>query len=375
IFSSCVSDSTLITPCETLYTRILCASREKFLARPTLPAHFHNFSARPGRPSDDARRAPSVSGGWILSGIDLEAGGTWLGINRAGQIGFLCASTTDYVDYLHRINTIIHRTNITEPLDEKKYAVSRGLFVQQYLSHNGSTPLYLFSYLSEHYDRDTARPETGGFNFILFAPKSSKSSGLEYEAALLTNHGACGPLEYRSISADECHNGGISNAIDGSPIDGLGRTGPWLKIDIGRVQFEGIFEAGRSSSPELTGDEQEAALIEALMELMGWSLPSSDSSLDHLRDSIFIPPFNTVPRLSTPVDSDATSSAQPPPTERSKLNGTRLTTIILVRRDGGVCFVERDRSVLKGDGGLDDVAEVFGLGKWETQRLYRFSPR
>ncbi|KAF8342861.1 uncharacterized protein EI90DRAFT_3030487, partial [Cantharellus anzutake] len=84
---------------------------------------------------------------------------------RAGQIGFL--------------------TNITEPLDEKKYAVSRGSFVQQYLSHNGSTPLSLSSYLSEHYDGDATCPETGGFNFVLFAPKSSKSSGSEYEAALL----------------------------------------------------------------------------------------------------------------------------------------------------------------------------------------------
>ncbi|KAF8342848.1 uncharacterized protein EI90DRAFT_2964670 [Cantharellus anzutake] len=101
----------------------------------------------------------------------------------------------------------------------------RGSFVQQYLSHNASTPLSLSSYFSEHYDRDATCPETAGFNFILFAPKSSKSSGLEYEVALLTNHGACGPLEYRSISsADECHNGGISNPIDGSLIDGISPT-------------------------------------------------------------------------------------------------------------------------------------------------------
>ncbi|KAF8324778.1 uncharacterized protein EI90DRAFT_3074623 [Cantharellus anzutake] len=270
----------------------------------------------------------------------------------------------------------MHRTNITEPSDGKKHTVSRGSFAQQYLSHNEGTQLSLLGYLSEHYDGDATHLKTAGFNFTLFAPKPSRSSsGLEYEAALLTNHGARGPLAYRSISsADECHCGGISNAVDGSPVDGLGRTGPWPKIDIGRVRFEEILNVRRSSSSDLTDDEQEVALIEALMELMGWSPPSFDPSLDRLRDSIFIPPFNIVPRLSTPVNSDATPPAEPPPRQRSKLYGTRLTTVILVRRDGRVCFVERDRSALKGDGGPEDVAEVFGSrGKLETQRVHKFS--
>ncbi|KAF8334735.1 NRDE protein-domain-containing protein [Cantharellus anzutake] len=333
------------------YCLILCANRDEFLARPTLPARFHNFGVRLG-PSDNDVQIPSVSGGFILSGIDLKGGGTWLGINRAGQIGFL--------------------TNIIEPSDGKKFAVSRGSFAQEYLSHHDSTPSPLLRYLSEHYDGDTTHLESAGFNFTLFAPKPSRSSGWEYEAALLTNHGGHGRLTYRPISADECHCGGISNAIDGSPVDGLGQTGPWPKTDVGRARFEGILKARKSSSSDLTDDEQEVALIEALMELMGWSPPSFHPSQDHLRDSIFIPPFNIVPCVSTPINPDA--SPEPPSTQTSKLCGTRITTVILIRRDGKVCFVERDRATLKGDGGPGDVTEVFGSrGKSETQRLYRFS--
>lgn len=54
---------------------ILGANRDEFLGRPTEPAHFHTF----GRP-----------GGDVLSGLDVRAGGTWLGINRRGRIAVLC---------------------------------------------------------------------------------------------------------------------------------------------------------------------------------------------------------------------------------------------------------------------------------------------
>ncbi len=59
------------------------------MARPTLPAHFHNFDVEP-RLSKGEVEISSDSEGSVLSGIDVKAGGTWIGINKTGQIGFLC---------------------------------------------------------------------------------------------------------------------------------------------------------------------------------------------------------------------------------------------------------------------------------------------
>ena len=55
-------------------SRILCTNRDEYLARPTQNACFHG--------PDNG----------ILSGIDLQAGGTWFGINRAGRVALLSVS-------------------------------------------------------------------------------------------------------------------------------------------------------------------------------------------------------------------------------------------------------------------------------------------
>jgi len=56
---------------------ILCTNRDEFLSRPTIGAHFHSFGV-------GAETEASV-----LSGRDLQAGGTWLGINRFGRLALL----------------------------------------------------------------------------------------------------------------------------------------------------------------------------------------------------------------------------------------------------------------------------------------------
>lgn len=59
---------------------ILCSNRDEFLSRPTEHAHFHSFGHLP---------EPSEQGAFVLSGRDLQAGGTWFGINRAGRVALL----------------------------------------------------------------------------------------------------------------------------------------------------------------------------------------------------------------------------------------------------------------------------------------------
>lgn len=58
---------------------ILCTNRDEFLDRPTEDAHFHAFGAAlaPGAPPP------------VLAGRDLQAGGSWFGINRAGRVALL----------------------------------------------------------------------------------------------------------------------------------------------------------------------------------------------------------------------------------------------------------------------------------------------
>lgn len=50
--------------------RMLCTNRDEFLVRPTQTAHFH-------------------SAGRILSGIDVQAGGTWCGLSTTGRVALL----------------------------------------------------------------------------------------------------------------------------------------------------------------------------------------------------------------------------------------------------------------------------------------------
>jgi uncharacterized protein with NRDE domain len=60
---------------------ILCTNRDEYLARPTMPAQFHSFGYESGMDEEE--------GANVLSGKDLRAGGTWLGVNRFGRVALL----------------------------------------------------------------------------------------------------------------------------------------------------------------------------------------------------------------------------------------------------------------------------------------------
>jgi hypothetical protein len=78
---------------------ILCANRDEFLGRPTLPAHFHSFEAlsQPASVSvsnADGQAVQQAQGtapaGSVLSGRDVLAEGAWLGIHRTtGRVALL----------------------------------------------------------------------------------------------------------------------------------------------------------------------------------------------------------------------------------------------------------------------------------------------
>src|SRR6478672_2695494 len=75
------------------YAVVIAANRDEFHARPSVPAHWWT----------DAR------GNTLLSGRDLEHGGTWLGVARNGRFAFV--------------------TNVREPDRHDPGAPSRGALV------------------------------------------------------------------------------------------------------------------------------------------------------------------------------------------------------------------------------------------------------
>ncbi|MCL1047217.1 NRDE family protein [Shewanella electrodiphila] len=61
---------------------IVCANRDEFHHRPTEPAHFWPIAA-------SSTNQATSSAAQILAGKDLQAGGTWLGVNKLGQFSAL----------------------------------------------------------------------------------------------------------------------------------------------------------------------------------------------------------------------------------------------------------------------------------------------
>lgn len=94
------------------YPLIIAANRDEFFARPSRSAHFW----------DDA---PDV-----LAGRDMQAGGTWLGINKAGQIAAV--------------------TNLRMPELIRTDARSRGELVARYLRGDDTPEQYRDFIASQH---------------------------------------------------------------------------------------------------------------------------------------------------------------------------------------------------------------------------------
>ncbi len=101
---------------------VLAANRDEFFNRPSQPAHWwddHPF---------------------VYAGRDLEAGGTWLGVNRSGRFAAL--------------------TNIRKGSDKRLDARSRGELVAKFLQSDVSAEDYLVN-VKDH------AAEYNGFNLLL----------------------------------------------------------------------------------------------------------------------------------------------------------------------------------------------------------------
>lgn len=222
----------------------------------------------------------------ILSGLDERAGGTWLGINRAGRVALL--------------------TNITE--SATNFGTSRGSLVSSFLLSDSSLPLE-----REVSSIATQDAKFSGFNLMLFAPLMKSNGSLSYESLLVTNHGAGGVLTWRLLSEDERRCGGISNGIDGA-----GAT-EWPKIKRATQDFHSVLQG-------LSPNHSEVELVDLLMDILAWRCPETITECSHLRRTVQVLPLPIKPSENAPA----------------MICGTRLSTVLLVRRNGEVHLVERD---------------------------------
>ncbi|KAJ3900739.1 NRDE protein-domain-containing protein [Lentinula edodes] len=221
----------------------------------------------------------------ILSGIDEVGGGTWFGMNRTGKVALL--------------------TNITEP--PATFNSSRGSLVSSFLLSD-SPGLRLQEESKELYPRDA---QYAGFNMLLLAPVSTASTELRYDASFVTNAGAGGAISSRPLSAIEKAGGGFSNGIDGKG------GSEWPKVQHGMQEFQAALQS--QSLDALT----EAEFTNRLFELLTWKCPAPVTTRSDLRNTVEVAPI--------PITLEST-----------KFYGTRLSTVVLIRRDGHVSFIERD---------------------------------
>ncbi|CDO69875.1 hypothetical protein BN946_scf184884.g34 [Trametes cinnabarina] len=285
------------------YALILCSNRDEFLARPTAPAHWHSFG--PISAVDDEQ-------GTVLSGRDLLAGGTWAGINRAGRIALL--------------------TNITEPT--RKYESSRGDLTSSFLlpkQPKATLETEIDEFVLENRGRAYA-----GFNLLLLSPAPSDSGTLSLDGAFATNSGGSGQITARMLTMDERHCGGISNGIDHHGAN------EWPKVKHGIQTLNEVLHS-------LPQDATEAEIVERLFALLTWKSEHAPIDRSELRNTILVDPL---------LIQSKESSDDPCP----NYYGTRLSTVILIRRNGAALFIERDiwtldeeGRVARGDPGRDRV--------------------
>ncbi|KAH7919008.1 DUF833-domain-containing protein [Leucogyrophana mollusca] len=290
----CVAFYTLEHP---EYALILCANRDEYLSRPTEQAAFHSF----GQTTEH-----SLQEGRVLSGIDVRAGGTWLGIDRSGKFALL--------------------TNITEPPTQQ--GSSRGQLVSSFLTYDSLHPLE--KNLHHLIPRDA---KYAGFNLLLLAPSSTHTvPGLSFDSAYVTNKGAGGDIAIRPLTDAQRRCGGMSNGVDGKGAD------EWPKVQHGLHSFKSIMD----TLPPNASEEQ---ITERLFDLLTWTSSELPRARSELRNTIQVQPLIVM--------------------DGQDLYGTRLSTVVLVRRDGQVLFIERDKWKALEDGQPK-------LADPSSQRIFRF---
>jgi uncharacterized protein with NRDE domain len=164
---------------------------------------------------------------------------------------------------------------------------------------------------------------------------------LAFDAFLVTNSGARGPITVRALTEEERRCGGLSNGIDGKGGN------EWGKVVQGTRSLKALLD------DRMSGEVEETEIVNGLFEILAcvpiippsifshfltrngffshslsWRSPEPVLKPSDLQNTILAEPIQIKPKTASDGDPD--------------LYGTRLSTVLLIRRAGQVLFIERD---------------------------------
>ncbi|KAI9854123.1 MAG: hypothetical protein M1824_000590 [Vezdaea acicularis] len=307
----------LLTTAHPSYPLILLSNRDEHLSRPTAPASFW--------PPPHAH---------VLGGRDLlsPTHGTWLGIALNGRITVL--------------------TNFRDPLEDDTAARrSRGQLTKEWLTcplNPDEGPEEWISRLASPEQPDSFT-DFAGFSMMLGTLRPRGERGIQPLAVISNRTSGLDQLSW--IGGDEGEVYGLSNSAYGDP---------WPKVGLGRRLLRDAVQTS------IDVNEGEDKLLDRLWDVLTTdSMPvrtpqaSFHECMENLRLSIFIPPLTderVVQGLAGAGDEPARITY-----------GTHQQTVILVRRDGRVTYIERtlsDEHMKPIDPGQRDRRFDFRIEGW-----------
>ncbi|GAA5831370.1 hypothetical protein JCM5353_007143 [Sporobolomyces roseus] len=348
------------------YSLVLASNRDEFLARPTTRASFHDWS-----PSLSSHTSSPTPTNLVLSGQDLEAGGTWLGISFP---------PSDYTrqETGERIIRFATLTNFTETiLPTNPPRPSRGNLAKDFLDY--TSELSVEGYLE---GLEKEKSQYAGFNLLvaeLRLPATSTSTSASSSASQKDpiTIGYCSNRETSSKKArvlpsfdQDSQVRGLSNAT----LEPERGEEVWPKVKSGCLSVE---EAVKGSA-----EEREEELVEKLWETLSTASLSAITHRSHLRETVLVRPLSispssplppTPPPLPEPslpsspsILPESTTSGKREGEDGTRWYGTRTQTIVLIERETGR-IVMREREGYR----LEDRRPVW-VGDREPERVFDF---
>ncbi|GAA6015697.1 hypothetical protein JCM11491_002449 [Sporobolomyces phaffii] len=355
----------------TKYSLVLASNRDEFLARPTTRASFHAWSAR----LDDHSPTPTPTRR-VLSGLDLEAGGTWLGISLPPTDSDEGDEAGDArADARERVVRIATLTNFTETVfPSNPPRPSRGHLVKDFLDfeRRQSVEAYLEGL-------EPGKGDYAGFNLLVaelrFPPRSTPAAARDPLTVGYCSNREPPTKVARILPSFQagCPVRGLSNAtLEAEPGEDV-----WPKVKTGCLAVE---EAIQELEQTEGGEE---ALVEKLWETLSTPSLSQITHRTHLRHTVLVRPLSispgsplppTPPPLpepslpASPADlPDSITCGKRDGEDGTRWYATRTQSIILVERETGR-IVLREREGYR----LQDGRPVW-VGNRERERMFEFA--
>ncbi|KAM0747301.1 hypothetical protein T439DRAFT_98424 [Meredithblackwellia eburnea MCA 4105] len=367
------------------YQLVLAANRDEFLDRPTTSAAWHDWPSSQTSTSSSQGSQTVKDEGNTLSGLDLEGGGTWLGVTRGG--GRSASAPTEDVDTTKlrpraprlRFATLTNYTEVILPTIPPR--PSRGDLVKGFLDSTESVRDFLDKLEAPTgVERERWMDKFAGFNLLV--GEIAEGEGEELVMGYATNRdkelrNGTEMLKagdgVRGLSNSTLRDSDVGIAVE-SDAQSLSKVGgketPPLSV------WPKVFDGCQAFGDVVGNEGREDDVVAKLWGVLSTSNSQPITSRTGLRHTILVRPLPLNPKAPlAPPSTSVPPSSGPPPTpapadlpdykallkEGKQVPGgrwyaTRVQTLVLISRakdDEGeldVRFIERDAYRLGSDG-------------------------